>query len=76
MIQISINGIVLTKLKPIKRIRTVSIRVGGVPVLIHKHKAQVIIDYVFKAVQKCKGTISFNGVIVEKKSVKYIDLGV
>ena len=76
MIRIVINGILVTELKPIKKVRSISISGGGIHVLTPRHKAQELIDYVFKAVQQCKGIIIFNGVIVEKKSVKYVDLGV
>ena len=76
MIRIVINGELLTELKPIKKVRSISITTVGFHVLTPRHKAQELIDYVFKAVQQCKGTIIFNGLIVEKKSVKYVDLGV
>ena len=76
MIRIVINGELLTELKKFKKVRSISITTGSIHVLIPRHKAQELIDYVFKVVQQCKGTIIYNGVIVEKKSVKYVDLGV
>jgi len=76
MFQIAINGIIVSNLKPVKKVRTISIKTGGGYLILPRKQAQNIVDYIFKAVQKCKGAIIFNGVIVEKKSVKYMNLGV
>jgi len=66
----------LLRLNELKKIKSLSIIASGVPLLVPKPEAQGMINYLYDAVHRCKGIIVFNGAIIEKESVKYIDFGV